>query len=130
MAINMKKCDYCAKEITYFEQYCCDECQRKTLNFYDYQAKYSKLFAGINIVCLFAIPIGLFLFSFMSAVGLTMIAFAVEALGLTIIIFPFPVENMISSMKLKKAINVTRIIGAALAAVGILLIILDFIFYI
>ncbi len=59
-----------------------------------------------------------------------MIAFAVEALGLTIIIFPFPVENMISSMKLKKAINVTRIIGAALAAVGILLIILDFIFYI
>ncbi|MBQ5398280.1 MAG: hypothetical protein IIU14_02460 [Ruminococcus sp.] len=126
----MKKCDYCGKEITYFEQYCCDECQRKTLDFYDYQAKYSKFFGIVNAVCVMGIPIGLFMFSLVRPIGFTMMSFAVLFLGLMIVIFPFPVENMISSMKLKKAVDVTRIIGAVLLALGILLVILDFIFFI
>lgn len=125
----MKRCDYCGKEITYFEQYCCDECQKKTLDFYDYQAKYSKFFGIVNAICVFAIPVGLFMFSLRNSIGFTMISFAVAVLGLMILIFPFPVENMITSMKMKKAINVTRIIGGALLLIGIVLVVLDFIFF-
>lgn len=125
----MKKCDYCGKEITYFEQYCCDECQRKTLNFYDFQAKFSKFFGIVNGICVFGIPIGLFMFSLRQSIGFTMISLSVLILGLMIVIFPFPVDNMISSMKLKKAVSVTRIIGAVLLALGIALVILDFVFF-
>ena len=125
----MKKCDYCAKEISYFDQYCCDECQKKAIEFYDMQEKYAKIFSVINGICVFAIPIGLFVLSFTARIGFSMIALATFILGLMIILLPFPVENMISSMKIKKAVKVTRIIGLALLIVGIALLIADIILF-
>ena len=125
----MKKCDYCAKEISYFDQYCCDECQKKAIEFYDTQEKYAKIFSVINGICVFAIPIGLFVLSFTARIGFSMIALATFVLGLMIILLPFPVDNMISSMKIKKAVSVTRIIGLVLSIIGIALIIADIIIF-
>ncbi|MCH5298601.1 MAG: hypothetical protein J1E96_02450 [Ruminococcus sp.] len=125
----MKKCDYCAKEISYFEQYCCDECQKNAIGFYDMQEKFTKIFSVINGICVFAIPVGLFVFSFTAKLGFTMIALATLILGVTIMLLPFPVENMISTMKIKKAVKVTRIIGLALAIIGIVLLIADIILF-
>lgn len=126
----MKKCDYCGKEISYMEQYCDESCHRNALNYYEKQEKYSKLFSFINIVCIFGIPIGLFIFSFRSSIGFTILSFSLAIEGLTILLLPFPVENMITSMKIKKAINVTRIIGAAILLLGTVLVVLDFIYFI
>ncbi|MCH5303713.1 MAG: hypothetical protein J1E41_02520 [Ruminococcus sp.] len=125
----MKKCDYCGKEISYMEQYCDEDCHRNALKYYELQEKYSKVFSIINIICVFAIPVGLFIFSFRSDIGFTMMSFALAILGLTIMLLPFPVENMISSMKIKKAMKVTRIIGAVLLLLGIILIAVDFIIF-
>ena len=125
----MKKCEYCAKEITYFEQYCCDECQRKAIKFYDLREKYTKLFSFINCVCIFGIPVGIFLLSFTMTVGFTLMAFSTLILGITVLLLPFPVENMISSMKIKKAVNVTKLIGLIILIIGVVLVALDFIFF-
>lgn len=126
----MKKCDYCGKEISYMEQYCTEECHKNALKYYELHEKFSKIFSFINIVCIFGIPIGLFLFSFANDIGFTVLAFSTAIEGLTILLLPFPVENMISSMKIKKAVNITRIFGAVIFALGIFLIIMDFIFFI
>ena len=126
----MKKCEYCAKEISYFDQYCSEECQRKAVRFYDLREKYTKIFSIINAVCVFAIPVGIFILSFSMDTGFTMISFATLILGITVTLLPFPVENMISSMKIKKAVNVTKIIGLILVLIGIILVVLDIIFFI
>ena len=127
----MKKCDYCAKEISYFDQYCCDECQKKAIEFYDMRDKYTKIFSVINIICVFAIPIGLFVLSFAASVGFTMLSLGMLFLGITIMFLPFPVDNMISSMKIKKAVKATRFIGLGLTILGIALLISDiFMFFV
>lgn len=123
----MKKCDYCAKEISYMEQYCCEDCQRKTIKFYDFQEKFTKLFSIINCICVFTIPVGLFMFSLVREIGASMIAFALTILGITVYLLPFPTENMISKFKLKKAVKICKIIGAVIFIVGIILVILNFI---
>lgn len=116
----MKKCDYCGKEISYFDQYCCDECQKETIKFYDNRDKYTNLFSIINGICVFGIPIGLIVFSLVNYVGAGIISLSTLILGLTIIFLPFPVENMITKFKLKKAIKLTRIFGIIIFTLGII----------
>lgn len=125
----MKKCDYCGKEISYMEQYCDENCTRQALKYYHLHEKFAKLFSFINIVCIFGIPIGLFMFSFARDIGFTILALSLLIEGLTVMILPFPVENMITSMKIKKAMKVTRIIGAVIFALGVAAFILDFLFF-
>ena len=36
----MKKCEYCAKEISYHEMYCCYECQNSANKYYDLKDKF------------------------------------------------------------------------------------------
>ena len=48
---NLKKCDYCAKEISYFEQYCSEECHGNANKYYETTEKYGKLFSIINMIC-------------------------------------------------------------------------------
>ena len=47
----MKKCEYCAKEISYFDQYCSDECEQECLHHYALNERFSKLFLVINTIC-------------------------------------------------------------------------------
>lgn len=124
----MKKCDYCGKEISYFDQYCCDDCQREANNFYEFRDKYTKIFSILNIIGVFGIPVGIFLFSFANGLGATIISLALTLLGIAITLMPFPAENMISKNKIQKAVKQTRIIGIALLALGIICFIADFIF--
>ena len=114
----MKKCDYCAKEISYFEQYCCEECEAKTLRFHEKTERHSKLFLVINTICVFAIPIGLFLAAFNKYVGLGIAVTACVVLGIMLMVLPFPTEGMIKKHKLEKAIKISRGFGIAVIALG------------
>lgn len=124
----MKKCDYCGKEISYFDQYCSDDCQREANNFYEFREKYTKVFSMLNIIGVFGIPVGIFLFSMVNAVGATIIAFALTLLGIAVTLMPFPTDNMISKNKIQKSVKQTRILGIILLVLGILAFICDFIF--
>ena len=125
----MKKCDYCAKEITYFEQYCSDECQRRANKYYETSEKYGKLFSVINVICVFGIPVGLFLFPFSKSVGTVLASVCCVVLGIMLLFLPFPTEGMISKLKLQKSMKITRIIGASVIALGFLIIGFYFFFY-
>lgn len=125
----MKKCDYCAKEITYFEQYCSDECQRRANKYYETSEKYGKLFSVINVICVFGIPVGLFLFPFSKSVGTVLASVCCVVLGIMLLFLPFPTEGMISKLKLQKSIKITRIIGASVIALGFLIIGFYFFFF-
>lgn len=125
----MKKCDYCAKEITYFEQYCSDECQRRANKYYETNEKYGKLFSVINVICVFGIPVGLFLFPFSKTVGTVLASVCCVVLGIMLLFLPFPTEGMISKLKLQKSMKITRIIGASVIALGFLIIGFYFFFF-
>ena len=125
----MKKCDYCAKEITYFEQYCSDECQTRANKYYETSEKYGKLFSVINVICVFGIPVGLFLFPFSKSVGTVLASVCCVVLGIMLLFLPFPTEGMISKLKLQKSMKITRIIGASVIALGFLIIGFYFFFF-
>lgn len=125
----MKKCDYCAKEITYFEQYCSDECQRRANKYYETSEKYGKLFSVINVICVFGIPVGLFLFPFSKSVGTVLASVCCVVLGIMLLFLPFPTEGMISKLKLQKSMKITRIIGASVISLGFLIIGFYFFFF-
>lgn len=117
----MKKCEYCAKEISYFEQYCNDECHINANKYYEMSEKYGKLFSVINGICVFGIPIGLFVASFSNSIGTIVSVGSCIILGIMLIILPFPTENMISKFKIQKSMKLTRIIGLALIGLGMLI---------
>lgn len=123
----MKKCEFCGKQISYFDQYCDDECHMKANKFYEKSERFSKVFSIINGICVFGIPVGLFLISFSRSVGLTVALASCIILGIMLIILPFPTENMISKFKIQKAVKITRIIGCAVILLGLLIIPLSFI---
>lgn len=123
----MKKCDYCAKEITYFEQYCCDDCHEKANKYYEMTDKFGNVFSIINGICVFGIPVGLFLLPFSKTVGAVTAMLSCIVLGLMLILLPFPTDNMISKNKLKKAMKRTRIFAGLIIFMGILIFGLSFI---
>ena len=120
----MKKCEFCGKQISYFDQYCDDECHIKANKFYEKGERFGKLFAVINMICVFGIPIGLFMLSFAREVGLTVALASCVILGIMLIILPFPTENMISKFKIQKAVKITRMIGGAVIFLGVLIVLL------
>ena len=115
----MKKCEFCAKEISYHEMYCCDECQTNTNKFYEVRDKISKLIGVINGISVLSIGIGLFIFSMIREVGAYMVAIPTVILGILFLLFPIPADVMIQKLKLKKAIKITRIIAGVVLVLGI-----------
>ncbi|MBQ0097722.1 MAG: hypothetical protein KBS62_02130 [Oscillospiraceae bacterium] len=116
----MKQCDYCAKEISYHEMYCCDECQKKTIDFYDLRDKYSKVFSIFNGIFVLSIGIGIFAYSFLPTFGAFLIAVSLLVLSVLYFLFPFPPEIMIHKRKLEKSIKFCRIVSLVLFILGIL----------
>ena len=116
---NLKKCEFCAKEISYHEMYCCDECQKNTNKFYEVRDKISKLIGVINGISVLSIGIGLFIFSMIREVGAYMVAIPTVILGILFLLFPIPADVMIQKLKLKKAIKITRIIAGVVLVLGI-----------
>ena len=125
----MKKCEYCAKEISYHDMYCDEECQKKANDFYDLKEKFVKLFAIVNGICMISIGICIFAFSFMPAVGLYWGASALLILGLMYFFLPFPPDTMIDRFKIKKSIFICRIIAGVIFAIGLSVLITAIILY-
>ncbi len=119
----MKKCDYCAKEISYHEMYCSDECRDKTFAFYDKREKFQKFFSVINGIFVLAIGICIFLYSFMPEVGLLGAGSSLTILGVMYLFLPFPPDIFVAKQKLKKALFITRIIACVVLALGIVVLI-------
>ena len=124
----MKKCDYCAKEISYYDQYCSDECHAFANKYYEMKEKFQKMFSIINGICVFAIPVGLFLLPIIGKNGGYIISAALGVLGIMFFLLPFPVDNMISKYKLKKAIFLTKILAVVLFVLSIIVLVATFLF--
>ena len=120
----MKKCEYCAKEISYHEIYCCDDCQTNANKFYDTRDKISTLMGIINGVCVMSIGIGLFVFSFLRTVGGYMISIPLFILGILFLLFPMPADVMINKYKIEKSMKMTRIISIGMLVLGLVAFIL------
>lgn len=120
----MKKCDYCAKEISYHEMYCSDECQNKTNQFYELREKYQKPFSVINGIFVMVIGVCIFLYSFIRDVGAIGGASALLILGVMYFFLPFPPDVMIRKYKLKKSIFISKIIAGVLFFLGVIVLIL------
>lgn len=117
---KMKKCEYCAKEISYHQMYCSDECQNGANKFYDMRDKITKPMSVVNGVGVMSIGIGIFVFSFLREAGLFMISIPLVILGIMYIFFPVPADVMIEKIKIKKSIKITKIIGIILLVLGII----------
>ena len=119
----MKKCEYCAKEISYHEMYCCDECEEQANLFYELREKYQKLFSVLNGIFVLAIGFCIFFYSFLRDVGAIGGAASLLILGLMYFFLPYPPDVMINKYKLKKSIQITRIIAGVLFFLGLLVLI-------
>ena len=115
----MKKCEYCAKEISYHEMYCDEDCQRKANAYYDLKEKFSKLFMIVNGICVLSIGIFIFAFSFFPELGLYGASGALIILGLMYFFLPFPPEIMINKYKIEKSLKICRIIAIVLFVIGV-----------
>lgn len=117
----MKQCEYCAKTISYHEQYCGDSCQTNANQFYINREKYAKFFMVTNVICVFGIPVGLFLLAIVKTVGAVIAGGSCALLGFLLMVLPFPTEGMMKKYGIKKARNITRMIGLACFALGLLI---------
>ena len=126
VVINMKKCEYCAKEISYHEMFCSDECQNASNKFYEMREKYQKPFSVINGIFVLAIGICIFLYAFTKGIGAIGASVSMIILGVMYLFLPFPPEIMIHKFKLKKAIFLSRVIAGALILIAAVVLILYF----
>lgn len=117
---SLKKCEYCAKEISYHEIYCCDDCQTGANKFYDVRESISTIIGIINGISVMSIGIGFFVFSFFREVGAFMVAIPMVILGILFLLFPIPADVMIQKYKIQKSVKITRIIAMILLVVGII----------
>ncbi len=117
---SLKKCEYCAKEISYHQMYCDDKCQTQANKFYDMRDKIQSIMGIINGVGVMSIGIGIFVFSFLKKAGAFMVAIPLLILGLLFLLFPVPADVMIQKYKIEKSVKITRIIAIILLVLGVI----------
>ena len=121
----MKKCDYCGKEISNFEMYCCDMCEQKSLKYYKNEKKFRNIFGFFDVVCIVSILIFCFAALLFSVkIALMGSGISLVILGIAVTVFPMPTLNQISRFKIKKAVFSTRLCGIVLFALGCVLFVL------
>ena len=124
----MKKCEYCAKEISYFDQYCNEECHAKANKFYEKRERFTNVFSILCAVSVMAVALGLFIFSFLHDFGTIMVVGSCTVLAVLLYLLPFPTDDMISKHKIQKAVKITRIVSYIVFGIGIAFLIFSFIF--
>ena len=115
----MKRCDYCAKEISYHEMFCCEECEDSCYAFYDKREKFQKFFSVINGIFVLAIGVCIFLYAFLGNIAVIGIGASLTILGTMYMFLPYPPDVFIEKLKLKKSIQITRIIAGILLVLGV-----------
>lgn len=106
--------------------YCSDDCQDGANRFYDLREKFQKPYSVINGIFVIAVGICIFLYSFLRDAGAIGGGASLLILGAMYFFLPFPPEAMIHKYKLKKSIKFTKIIAAAIFALGALVLIFYF----
>ena len=124
----MKRCDYCGKEISYFDQYCNEECHAKANKFYEKRERFTNVFSILCAVSVMAVALGLFIFSFLHDFGTIMGVGSCTVLAVLLYLLPFPTDDMISKHKIQKAVKITRIVSYIVFGIGIAFLIFSFIF--
>lgn len=122
----MKKCEYCAKEISYHEIYCSDACEKNAENYYTKRTRMQKLISFANIVGTCLIAVGIFVFAMQNFVGALMMAVGGLSVGAVTLLLPCPTDNMIKKHKLEKAVKLVRIFGIILLVFGCAALVLAF----
>lgn len=120
----MKQCEYCAKEISYYEQYCSKGCEERAGKYYRLTRNRRKLFSFINFTGLLALTVGLFWTLFQAQVGAYIAGTALVFLGLLYFFFPFGTPEMLQKHKIQKTIKMVKLLGIAAAAIGVAAIVL------
>lgn len=115
----MKKCEYCSKEISYFEQYCCDECHNNARKFFNTTEKNRKLFSVFNIIGVVGLAIGLFWCVFQIGIGNIIAGSAAFVLGVLYFFLPFPTPDMIKKSQIKKAVKRVKTLGIIGIVIGL-----------
>lgn len=122
----MKKCNFCAKEISYHEMFCSKDCEDSYNKYFAKRAKLQKLLSTGNILGTCMIAVSIFLIPLQNFVGLLMMAIGGFSVGLITLLLPTPTDNMVNKHKLQKAINIVKILGVILIAFGLTALILAF----
>lgn len=123
----MKKCDYCAKQIEYNEQYCCYECEKSANNFYKKEKRSEKIVAVINLVTILGIIIsGFIAIASFARTACLVCASSFITLGITYFVFPCAPENIIKQYKLKKSIKIIKIIASAFLVLAAILLLIGY----
>lgn len=120
----MKHCEYCAKEISYYEQYCGKRCEEQAIKYYRLTRNKRKLFSFINFAGLLALTVGLFWTLFQAQIGAYIAGTALVFLGLLYFFFPFGTPDMLQKHKIQKTIKIVKILGCIAIAIGIAAIVL------
>lgn len=121
----MKLCNYCAKEIGYNEQYCCEECEKNALIYYNKEKRSEKIVSVINVICF----IGLFVAMLIAFVAKISIGSLIGAafmliLGITCFIYPFAPEGVVKKRKIKSSVKLFKIIALVFMGIAVALLIL------
>lgn len=114
----MKKCEYCSKEISYYDQYCSEDCHRLARKFYNTLEYKRKIFSVVNIVGILGLTVGLFWCVFQGDIGSIIAGSATLLLGILYYLLPFATPEMIRKHQIKKAIKNIKILGIAGIVVG------------
>lgn len=122
----MKKCEYCAKEISYHEMYCCDKCKELAEAYYTKRTRLQKIISVLNILGTCLIAAGIFVFAMQNFIGAMMMAVGGLSVGCITLLLPCPTENMIKKQKMEKAVKLVRIFGIVLLVFGCTALVLAF----
>ena len=123
----MKKCSFCAKEISYHEMFCGKDCEDAYNKYFAKRANLQKLLSTANILGTCLIAVSIFVIPLQNFVGLLMMALGGFSVGLITLLLPTPTDNMVNKHKLQKAIKIVKIFGLALIVFGLAALILAFI---
>ncbi|MBQ8000254.1 MAG: hypothetical protein IJ298_03445 [Ruminococcus sp.] len=122
----MKKCEYCAKEISYHDMYCCEKCKESAEAYYTKRTRLQKIISVLNILGTCLIAVGIFVFAMQNFIGAMMMAVGGLAVGSVTLLLPCPTDNMIKKHKMEKAVKLVRIFGAFLLVFGCAALVLAF----
>ncbi len=115
----MKKCEFCGKEISYFDQYCNNNCESSTKAFYKKRNRRAKLSSTLTVIALAGFGISAFMFLFGIKWASMMISACITLFGILLIIFPYATDYMIKKYTVKKSVVIMKRAGIVILALGI-----------